>query len=97
MFFLYTVDYIKMQVKEAPMTSIADGAVIIQTSAESAPSTPSWFGEVALLAGYLRKHGVLSQINERVRFARRRREKGMRKGQELAFTASQLGYRLPEW
>jgi hypothetical protein len=38
----------------------------------SAPSTPSWFGEVALLAGYLRKHGVLSQINERVRFARRR-------------------------
>jgi len=41
MFFLYTVDYIKMQVKEAPMTSIADGAVIIQTSAESAPSTPS--------------------------------------------------------
>ena len=54
------------------MTSIADGAVIIQTSAESAPSTPSWFGEVALLAGYLRKHGVLSQINERVRFARRR-------------------------
>src|SRR5260221_518447 len=72
MFFLYTVDYIKMQVKEAPMTSIADGAVIIQTSAESAPSTPSWFGEVALLAGYLRKHGVLSQINERVRLSRRR-------------------------
>jgi hypothetical protein len=72
MFFLYTVDYIKMQVKEAPMTSIADGAVIIQTSAVSAPSTPSWFGEVALIAGYLRKHGVLSQINERVRFARRR-------------------------
>jgi len=54
------------------MTSIADGAVIIQTSAVSAPSTPSWFGEVALIAGYLRKHGVLSQINERVRFVRRR-------------------------
>src|SRR5258708_20560783 len=54
------------------MTSIADGAVIIQTSAESAPLPPSWFGEVALIAGYLRKHGVLSQINERVRFARRR-------------------------
>jgi hypothetical protein len=27
------------------MTSIADGAVIIQTSAESVPATPSWFGE----------------------------------------------------
>jgi hypothetical protein len=30
--------------KEARMTSIADGTVIIQTSAESIPSTPSWFG-----------------------------------------------------
>ena len=38
------------------MTSIADGTVIIQTSAESAPSTPSWFGEVVLLATHLRKH-----------------------------------------
>jgi len=54
------------------MTSIADGAVIIQTSAESAPSTPSWFGEVALMAAHLRKHGVLTKISERVRFARRR-------------------------
>ena len=54
------------------MTSIADGSVIIQTSSESVPSTPSWFGEVALLARYLRKHDVLTKINERVRFARRR-------------------------
>jgi hypothetical protein len=54
------------------MTSIADGAVIIQTSSESAPSTPSWFGEVALMAAHLRKQGVLTKISERVRFARRR-------------------------
>ncbi len=54
------------------MTSIADGAVIIQTSAESVPSTPSWFGEVALMATYLRKHNVLTKISEGVRFARRR-------------------------
>jgi len=54
------------------MTSIVDGAVIIQTSVESVPSTPSWFGEVTLLARYLRKHDVLTKINERVRFARRR-------------------------
>ncbi|SRR5258708_6676352 len=54
------------------MTSIVDGAVIIQTSAESAPSTPPWFGEVALIVGYLRKHGVLSKMSERMRFARRR-------------------------
>jgi hypothetical protein len=59
-------------IKEAHMTSIADGAMIIQTSSESVPSTPSWFGEVTLLVSYLRNHGVLTKISERVRFARRR-------------------------
>src|SRR5207245_732853 len=61
-----------LSLKEAPMTSIADGSVIIQTSSESVPSTPSWFGEVVLMAAHLRKHGVLSKINEQVRFARKR-------------------------
>jgi len=54
------------------MTSIADGSVIIQTSTESAPSTPSWFGEVVLMAKYLQQHDVLAKISEQVRFARRR-------------------------
>jgi hypothetical protein len=54
------------------MTSIADSSVKIQTTSESNPSTPSWFGEVVLLIGYLRKHGVGSLISEQVRFARRR-------------------------
>jgi len=54
------------------MTSIADGSVIIQTSAESVPSTPSWFGEAVLMATHLCKHGVLTKISEQVRFARRR-------------------------
>jgi hypothetical protein len=54
------------------MTSIADVSVYIQTSSESVPSTPSWFGEVALIIPYLRKQGVLSAINSQVRFARRR-------------------------
>jgi hypothetical protein len=54
------------------MTSITDGSVIIQTSAASVPSTPSWFGEVVLMAAHLRKHGVLTKISEGVRFARRR-------------------------
>jgi hypothetical protein len=54
------------------MTSIADGAVKIQTTAESNPSPPSWFGEVVLLSSSLRKHGMLSKISEQVRFARRR-------------------------
>jgi hypothetical protein len=54
------------------MTSIADGPVVIQTSAESAPSTPSWFGEVVLITTHLRTHDVLTKITEQVRFARRR-------------------------
>jgi len=54
------------------MTSIVDGSVIIQTSPESVPSTPSWFGEVTLMAAYLRKQGILTKISEHVRFARRR-------------------------
>ena len=36
------------------MTSIADVSVRIQTSSDSVPSTPCWFGEVALLIPYLR-------------------------------------------
>jgi hypothetical protein len=39
---------------------------------ESLPSTPSWFGEVALIIRYLGKQGVLSAINSQVRLARRR-------------------------
>ena len=54
------------------MTSITDGSVIIQTSAASVPATPSWFGEVVLMAAHLRKHGVLTKISESVRFGRRR-------------------------
>jgi hypothetical protein len=61
-----------LSLKEAHMTSITDGSVIIQTSGESVPSPPSWFGEVVLIAGYLRKHGVLTKMGEQVRFARRR-------------------------
>jgi hypothetical protein len=54
------------------MTSIASFSVSIQTSSRSAPATPSWFGEVALLVHQLRKQGILDAISEQVRFARRR-------------------------
>jgi len=54
------------------MGSIADFPVTIQTSPQLVPSTPSWFGEVTLIAHYLRRIGVLSAIEGRVRFARRR-------------------------
>src|SRR5437870_12453282 len=61
-----------LSIKEAHMNTIADGSVIIQTSSESVPSPPSWFGEVALIVEQLCKQGVLAAIDERVRFARRR-------------------------
>lgn len=54
------------------MTSIADGTVKIQTTAETNVSTPAWFGEVVLISKYLQKHGVLKKITEQVRFARKR-------------------------
>src|SRR2546421_8389123 len=54
------------------MTSIAYSPVSIQTSAQSVPSTPDWFGEVTLISRYLQRQGVLTAIEEQVRFARRR-------------------------
>src|SRR5512146_154461 len=54
------------------MSSIADGSVCIQTSAEAQAATPSWLGEVALVASHLQKQGILNKIGERVRFVRRR-------------------------
>ena len=54
------------------MREITDSPVTIQTFSQSMPSMPSWFGEVAVIAHALRHFGVLSLIEERVRFARRR-------------------------
>jgi len=54
------------------MTTIPYSAVTIQTSPQSVPSMPSWTGEVALVAHYLKKEGVLATIATQVRFARRR-------------------------
>jgi hypothetical protein len=54
------------------MTSIADNSVKIQTTSESNPLTPCWFGEVVVMSRSLRTQGILSKINEQVRFARKR-------------------------
>jgi hypothetical protein len=54
------------------MSSIASSVVSIQTSPESVPSTPSWLGEVAIMAHYLTHRGLLEKIAERVRFVRAR-------------------------
>src|SRR5436309_2801535 len=44
----------------------------IQIAPESRPSTPSWMGEVAVVAQVLSHMGVLKAIQEQVRFARAR-------------------------
>jgi len=46
--------------------------VNIQTSARSVPSIPDWFGEITLIVSHLQHQGVLTDISEQVRFARRR-------------------------
>ncbi|HEY4383526.1 MAG TPA: hypothetical protein VGN34_03490, partial [Ktedonobacteraceae bacterium] len=54
------------------MSSIAPSVVSIQTSPQSVPSIPSWFGEVAIIAHYLTHLGLLDAIAQQTRFARRR-------------------------
>jgi hypothetical protein len=54
------------------MTTIAYSSVNIQTSAQSVPSVPAWFGEVTLIVHHLQRQGVLAAIEQQVRFARRR-------------------------
>ncbi len=54
------------------MSSITHSPVTIQTSSQSMPSTPCWFGEVSMIAHFLKRQGVLVAIEEQVRFARRR-------------------------
>ncbi len=72
------------------MKSIADSSVTIQTSSLSVPATPCWFGEVTLMAHYLRHQGVLALLEERVRFARRR----FGRYDLIDFVAVLLGYAI---
>ncbi len=72
------------------MTSIAYSPVSIQASAQSVPSTPVWFGEVTLIAHYLQCQGVLAEISEQVRFARRR----FGRDEVIDFLAVLFGYAI---
>jgi hypothetical protein len=54
------------------MSSITSSHVDIQTSPQSVPSTPSWLGEVAVVAHYLIYQGLLEKIVREVRFSRKR-------------------------
>ncbi len=44
----------------------------VETSAETRPSVPNWFGEITLLAQHWKQHGVVTAIEDQVRLARRR-------------------------
>jgi len=51
---------------------ITTAIIQVETSAETRPSIPPWFGEITLLAQHWKQQGVISAIQEQVRFARRR-------------------------
>jgi hypothetical protein len=53
-------------------SSMIPASVKIQIVPESSPPTPSWFGEVVVVAHMLTQVGLLDLIQERVRFARAR-------------------------
>ncbi len=72
------------------MSSVGSCPVSIQTSPESVPSVPAWFGEVTLIARHLEQQGVLEAVNERVRFARRR----FGQYEVIDFFAVVLGYAM---
>ena len=67
---------------------MTDPVVHIQVDPTDLPSTPSWFGEVAVVTHALQRYGVLKAIQERVRFARAR----MGKYELIDFVAMLIGY-----
>jgi len=72
------------------MTSITHFSVEIQTSPQLVPSTPSWLGEVAIMAALLKKHGLLEAISQEVRLTRGR----MGHYEVIDFVALLIGYAI---
>src|SRR5437868_8864144 len=67
---------------------MTDPVVQIQVDPTNSPSTPPWFGEVAVVTHALQRHGILKAIEERVRFVRAR----MGKYELIDFVAMLIGY-----
>lgn len=72
------------------MNSITYSPVTIQTSSQSVPALPPWFGEVTIIAHYLTHLGMLAALCEGVRFARRR----FGQYEVIDFFAVLIGYAL---
>lgn len=43
------------------MTSLTASSVNIQTTSQAVPSTPSWFGEITVIAHHLQRQDVLTE------------------------------------
>jgi hypothetical protein len=54
------------------MSTDNPSSVTLQTDASPIVSVPAWFGEVALIAHTMTRLGLLAEISEHVRFARKR-------------------------
>ncbi|HEY6408143.1 MAG TPA: hypothetical protein VIY29_11815 [Ktedonobacteraceae bacterium] len=51
------------------MSTSEQASVTIQASPEPVSVVPPWFGEVAIIANYLTRLGMLTTISNQVRFA----------------------------
>jgi len=69
---------------------MTDPTIQIQVDPTNAPSMPSWFGEVVVVAHALQRFGVVKAIEERVRFVRAR----MGKYELIDFVAMLIGYAM---
>src|SRR5258708_36637502 len=67
---------------------MTDPVVYIQVGRTNTARAPCWFGEVAVVAHALLRHGILKAIGERVRFVRAR----MGKYELIDFLAILIGY-----
>jgi hypothetical protein len=54
------------------MGTVPHPCVDIHTTPASQPSIPPWFAEIALIAAYLRGHGLLEALSTQVRLVRKR-------------------------
>jgi len=72
------------------LDSMGGTSVTIQTSPEPVPAVPVWFGEVAIVAHYLTRLGMLTTISDRVRFVRKR----FGTFEVIDFVAVLMGYAL---
>lgn len=72
------------------MSTIAHPCLDVQTSEQPQPSVPSWFAETILIAGYLRAHGLLAELNQQVHLVRGR----FGRYEVIDFVAVLVGYAL---